>query len=116
MIITITAHHFLGCLLAVHEPLGDDTWSEELIALTELLEEDSVGETETADPDPLQHTIATQLVQDKRGHNLTSLCSYVKECTCRYVYSTVIPIELHVHVLVINHGYTSLQLNQCERH
>ena len=74
MIIPITAHHFLGCLLAVHEPLGDDTWSEELIALTELLEEDSVGETETTDPDPLQHTIATQLVQDKRGHNLTSLC------------------------------------------
>lgn len=41
--------------------------------MTELLEEDSVGETETADPDTLQDTVAAQLVQHERGYDLTSL-------------------------------------------
>ena len=58
-----STHHVLRCLLAVHEALGDDSGGENLVPLTELLEEDSVGETKTADSDTLQHTVATQLVQ-----------------------------------------------------
>ena len=95
MIASIT-HHFLGCLFAIHESFGDDSWSQELIALTELLEEDSVGETKTADPDPFQHTVATQLVQNKRGHDLPSLWYYVRESG--HVFDlTVTSTELHVH-------------------
>lgn len=35
--------------------------------LTELLEEDSVGESLPADTDALQHTVALQLIQDQMG-------------------------------------------------
>ena len=42
------------------------------------MEEDSAREAETADPDALQHTIAAQLVQNKRGYDLASL--YVRIC------------------------------------
>ena len=66
-------HHLLSSFLAVHEPLGNDTRSEELVTLAELLEEDSVGETESADSDALQDTIAAELVKDKRSNNLASL-------------------------------------------
>lgn len=57
-------HHLLGSLLAIHEPLGDDARGEELVTLAELLEEDSVGETESADSDALQDTVAAELVKD----------------------------------------------------
>ena len=53
-----TIYHLLGSLLAVHEPLRVDAGREDLVALTEFLEEDAVGETETADTDPLQHSVA----------------------------------------------------------
>ena len=74
---THKTHHFLGSFLSVHESLGDDTRCEKLIALTELLEEDSVGEAESADPDTLQDTVAAQLVQNEWGHDLSSLSGNV---------------------------------------
>ena len=57
-------HHFLCCLLPVHEALGNDARCEDLVALPELLEQDAVGEAETTDPDSLEHSVASQLVQD----------------------------------------------------
>lgn len=41
--------------------------------LAELLEDDSVGETLTADSDPLQHTVTPQLLQDQVSVQLSSL-------------------------------------------
>ena len=55
-------HHLLSCLLAIHESLRDDPGGEDLVALAELLEEDSIGKPESADPDPLQDTVASQLL------------------------------------------------------
>ena len=66
-------HHFLGRFLSVHESLGDDSRCEYLVALTELLEENTVGKTETADSDSLQHSVAAQLIEDKVCHYLASL-------------------------------------------
>ena len=99
----LTSHHFLSSLLAVHEPLWDDPWGEELVTLTELLEEDSVGETETADPDTLQHTIAAQLVQNKRGYNLASLyvCEWKEYGFVKYTRITINSTELNVHYAVL---------------
>ena len=31
-------HHHPSCLPAIHEPLGDDSWGEDVTALEELLE------------------------------------------------------------------------------
>ena len=66
-------HHFLAGLLAIHEALGDDVGSEQFITLPELLEEDPVGESLATDPDSFQHTITTQLIQNKVGIDLASL-------------------------------------------
>ena len=66
-------YHLLSCLLSVHETLGDDTRCQNLIPLAELLEQNAVRETETADSDSLQHSIATQLVQHEMGGNLSRL-------------------------------------------
>lgn len=41
--------------------------------LAELLEDDSVGETLSADSDPLQHTVTPQLLQDQVSVQLSSL-------------------------------------------
>ena len=41
--------------------------------LTELLEEDPVGESESADPDALQDTVAAELIQDQVGGDLPRL-------------------------------------------
>ena len=59
--------HLLASLLPIHEALGDDVGSEELVALTELLEENSVGESLPADTDPFQHTVTPQLLQYQVG-------------------------------------------------
>ena len=50
--------HLLASLLPIHEALGDDVGSEELVALTELLEGNPVGESLSANSDSLEHTIA----------------------------------------------------------
>ncbi len=55
----LCTHHLLSSLLPVHEALGDDPRGEDLVALTELLEEDAVGEAQTTDSDALQHSVAT---------------------------------------------------------
>lgn len=70
-------HHFFYSLLAVHEAAWDGIGGEDLIALTELLEEDAVGEPLAADTDPLQHTVAAQLVQHKWGVDLASLQEHI---------------------------------------
>lgn len=59
----LPTNHLLSSLLAVHESLGDDPRGQDLVALTELLEQNAVGESESADPDALQHSVAAQLVQ-----------------------------------------------------
>lgn len=41
--------------------------------LSELLEDDAVGEALPADTDPLQHPVAPELVQDQVGVQFTSL-------------------------------------------
>lgn len=41
--------------------------------LAELLEDDSVGETLSADTDPLQHAVASQLLQDQVSVQLSCL-------------------------------------------
>ena len=66
-------HHFLHRLLAVHEATWNGIGGEDLVALTELLEEDAVGESLAADTDTLQHTVAAQLIQHKGGVDLASL-------------------------------------------
>jgi len=43
------------------------------VPLSELLEDDAVGEALSADTDALQHTVAPQLVQDQVGIQFTSL-------------------------------------------
>ena len=60
-------------LLAIHETLGDHVWSQQLIALFELLEEDAVGEALATDADPFQDAIAAQLIQDKGRVDLACL-------------------------------------------
>lgn len=69
----MNTHHPLHSLLAVHESSGDGIWREDLIALTELLEQDAVGEALTTDTDAFQHTVASQLIQHKGGINLARL-------------------------------------------
>ena len=59
----VSTYHCLYSLLAVHETSRDGAGREDLITLTELLEEDTIGEALATNPDSLQHTIATQLVQ-----------------------------------------------------
>lgn len=66
-------YHFLYSLFAVHESSGDGIGCEDLISLSELLEEDSVGETLAADSDALQDTIASQLLQHQGRVYFTSL-------------------------------------------
>ena len=43
------------------------------VPLSELLEEDAVGEALSADPDSLQDSVASQLLQDQLGLQLPSL-------------------------------------------
>lgn len=43
------------------------------IPLSELLEDNSVGEALSADPDSLQHTITLQLIQDQVRIQFTCL-------------------------------------------
>ena len=56
-------HHFVTGFLAIHETSWNDVGGEKLVALTEFLEDDPVGEALPTDPDALQHTVAPQLVQ-----------------------------------------------------
>ncbi len=63
----------MACLLAVHEATWNDIWGEQLITLSEFLEDDAVGEALPADTDSLKHTIATQLVQHQRSTNFACL-------------------------------------------
>ena len=60
----ILSHHHASGFLAVHETLGYDGGCEDLVSLTELLEENSVWETKPADSNTFQHSVATQLIQD----------------------------------------------------
>ena len=66
-------YHFLSSLLSIHEAFGNDSRDEDLVALPELLEEHAVGEAKAADPDALQHSVATQLVQHQMSHDLARL-------------------------------------------
>lgn len=43
------------------------------VPLAELLEDDSVGKSLSADPDPLQHTVTPQLLQDQISIQLPCL-------------------------------------------
>lgn len=61
--IIVATDHLGAGFLAVHESLGDDVRSEQLVSLPELLEEDPVGKTLAADPDSLQYPVTAQLIQ-----------------------------------------------------
>lgn len=95
------AYHEHTGLLSIHEALGDGVGSEDfipsggifdqikfflehqtarcsaksfiLLPLSELLEDDAIGEALSADTDPLQDTIAPQLIQNQVGVQFTSL-------------------------------------------
>ena len=56
-------HHLLYSLLAIHEALGYRAGCENLVSLSELLEEDPVGESLSTDTDTLQYTITSELFQ-----------------------------------------------------
>ena len=72
-------YHLLGRFLPVHEPLGDDARGEDLVALSELLEEDPVGEPQSADPDSLQDSVATELIEDQLSGDLPGLLLVVRD-------------------------------------
>ena len=59
----------LSSLLPIHEPLRR---GKNLVALIELLEENSVGETKVADSDALQDPIALQLFKNQASHDLAA--------------------------------------------
>jgi len=63
--------HLVASLLAVHESLGNDIGCQEFVTLTELLEGDPVGEALSADTDTFEDTVASELVQDQGGVNLS---------------------------------------------
>jgi hypothetical protein len=64
---------FSQAFFPIHKSLGYDIRREEFVALSELLERNPVGETLSANSDSLQDTVATELVQDKSGVDLTGL-------------------------------------------
>ena len=66
-------HHLLGSLLSVHEALGDHPWGQDLVPLSEFLEQDTVWEPKSADPNSLQHSVAAQLVKDELGSKFSRL-------------------------------------------
>ena len=65
--------HFLASLLAVHESLGNDVGCQQFVSLPELLEGNPVGESLAADSDPLEDTVASELVQHKGSVDLARL-------------------------------------------
>ena len=67
------AHHHLDGLLAVHEALGNEAGSEDLVAEAKLLEGHAVGEALAADADALEHTVALELVEHQRRVELAGL-------------------------------------------
>lgn len=54
-------------------PLLESEGRTPKLPLSELLEDNTVGEALTADTDSLQHAIAPQLIQDQMGIQFTSL-------------------------------------------
>ena len=66
-------HHLLGSFLPIHEALGNDARCENLISLAELLEQDAIRETEAADSDPFQHSVAAELVEYQVSGDLSRL-------------------------------------------
>ena len=60
-----TTYHIFSSLLPIHEALGVHSGGQDLVALTELLEEDAVREAEPADTDALQDSVAAELVEDE---------------------------------------------------
>ena len=65
--------------------------------MAELRIDHSVWEPLTADPDPLQHSIAAELVQDKLGVNNTSLFELVGDDAADEVGGSVVQ---HAHQAV----------------
>ena len=66
-------YHLCARLLAIHEALGNDVGREKLVALSEFLEDDAVGEALATDSDSLEHAVAAQLVQNQRRVDLSGL-------------------------------------------
>jgi len=66
-------YHFSAGLLPIHESLWDYIGRQQLIALLELLEKNTIGETLATDTDSLKYTVASQLVEYQAGVNLTGL-------------------------------------------
>ena len=77
--------HFLACLLAIHEALGDHVGCEELVALTELLEGNAVGESLATDADAFKYTVAAELIENKSGIDLTSSLLVIRDDTTNKV-------------------------------
>jgi len=73
MIIKNALYHFLDSQFAIHESSWDGAGREDLVSLSELLEQDPVGESLATDTDALEHTVTSQLLQHQGGVNLASL-------------------------------------------
>ena len=71
-------YHFLYCFLSIHETFWYGIGCQDLISLSELLEENSIGEALSTDSDPLQHTITSQLFKHQWGVKFPSLVNNSK--------------------------------------
>lgn len=70
--------------------------------LTELLEEDSVGESLPADTDALQHTVALQLIQDQMGVQFPRLRTTGQDIGSMNVITFALHIVYKHHQFVTN--------------
>ena len=66
-------HHHHSRPPSVHQALPYQVGREQLVTLTELLERDTTREALAADTCALQHSVASQLLQDQRRHDLAGL-------------------------------------------
>ena len=55
-------HHFFHSFLSIHETFWNSTGRKDFISLSELLEENPVGETLSTDSNTFQNTITSQLL------------------------------------------------------
>jgi len=66
-------NHFLASFFAIHEAFWNDIWSQQLIALLELLEQDAVWKALSANANAFQNAITSQLIQHQRRVNFARL-------------------------------------------
>ena len=73
LILKTFTYHFLYCFLSIHETFWYGIGCQDLVSLSELLEENSIGEALSTDSDSLQHTITSQLFKYQWGVKFPSL-------------------------------------------